>query len=553
MDVARELNQTTKDINDAPCAAELDALSFDHILISSPGKQGDILVFTGEAEVMRGTPCGDNQEVPAKKKKRRVLAPSQVEILEASFGINQNPTSAVRGSLGLQLGIPERNVQIWFQNRRAKYKRGDAPVSTARAKRCKADSMLSAASATEQGPKSKASLTTSALSAKRRVRRNRITQKAVYPTGRNVRTTLRPPTPSREQQQQLSPASIAAAPYPSPNMMACETLAAAAQHPSVARQELLHNADIIYDEYVASPTGSPDHQMSYERMMQLHSPNMCGIDINIYGATCDCYPCYLPCCYIPGSEPQPTGSLSPSLTDEINFSSQEDSQGVVSCLTQSACCNGEPSTHEYTKGEEFSLFHDGTLPPLYFHNDIADTDRDAPSEPDPDTMVTTEHSMALESQISNDVSTSPTPVAGPGSALPSFATAPIFADSLVSDAYLSLPIEYSYADLYHPQAVEIYPGERAAAGFSTEYSADANMPAPPCQLHRSQSFSDTFPAMPPQQLRRRHSIAATPYDLSLAFFANAAASPTAAGFYTPQPPHLTMSYDFGAQNQFFTY
>ncbi|KAJ9069724.1 hypothetical protein DSO57_1015615 [Entomophthora muscae] len=47
---------------------------------------------------------------------------AQLEILEAAFAINSHPNLKVREELGTKLGMTERSVQIWFQNKRAKTK-----------------------------------------------------------------------------------------------------------------------------------------------------------------------------------------------------------------------------------------------------------------------------------------------------------------------------------------------------------------------------------------------------------------------------------------------
>lgn len=46
----------------------------------------------------------------------------QLEILEAAFATNSHPNLKVREELGGRLGMTERSVQIWFQNKRAKAK-----------------------------------------------------------------------------------------------------------------------------------------------------------------------------------------------------------------------------------------------------------------------------------------------------------------------------------------------------------------------------------------------------------------------------------------------
>lgn len=55
-------------------------------------------------------------------RKRTRTSPEQLAILEKSFTSNPSPNNRVREQLSHQLGMPERSIQIWFQNRRAKVK-----------------------------------------------------------------------------------------------------------------------------------------------------------------------------------------------------------------------------------------------------------------------------------------------------------------------------------------------------------------------------------------------------------------------------------------------
>ncbi|KAI7903200.1 uncharacterized protein BX663DRAFT_434008 [Cokeromyces recurvatus] len=58
-------------------------------------------------------------------RKRTHLKPSQVAILQESFNINPLPDSSVRSRLARELAVTERTIQIWFQNRRAKARKGE--------------------------------------------------------------------------------------------------------------------------------------------------------------------------------------------------------------------------------------------------------------------------------------------------------------------------------------------------------------------------------------------------------------------------------------------
>jgi hypothetical protein len=54
------------------------------------------------------------------------LKPSQVAVLQESFVTNTLPDATIRAQLALELGVTERTVQIWFQNRRAKARKLEA-------------------------------------------------------------------------------------------------------------------------------------------------------------------------------------------------------------------------------------------------------------------------------------------------------------------------------------------------------------------------------------------------------------------------------------------
>ncbi|KAE8211184.1 hypothetical protein CF327_g5046 [Tilletia walkeri] len=74
------------------------------------------LVHRGQSHpVSRGMP----------KKKRNKCTSEQLAALEEFFATNRNPTGRVREELSKRIRMPERSVQVWFQNKRAKIKTGD--------------------------------------------------------------------------------------------------------------------------------------------------------------------------------------------------------------------------------------------------------------------------------------------------------------------------------------------------------------------------------------------------------------------------------------------
>ncbi|KAL0088602.1 Homeodomain-like DNA binding domain-containing transcription factor [Phycomyces blakesleeanus] len=56
----------------------------------------------------------------ASTRKRTYLRPPQVATLQESFESNPLPDASSRASLARQLGVTDRTIQVWFQNRRAK-------------------------------------------------------------------------------------------------------------------------------------------------------------------------------------------------------------------------------------------------------------------------------------------------------------------------------------------------------------------------------------------------------------------------------------------------
>ncbi|KAJ1970589.1 hypothetical protein H4R35_005775 [Dimargaris xerosporica] len=67
----------------------------------------------------------DQPPLPAYKqvKKRKRLTPDKLSLLVSVFQNEQKPTADKRKQLSEQTGMTPREVQVWFQNRRAKWKR----------------------------------------------------------------------------------------------------------------------------------------------------------------------------------------------------------------------------------------------------------------------------------------------------------------------------------------------------------------------------------------------------------------------------------------------
>lgn len=60
--------------------------------------------------------------VKAPKRRRIKLSENQLFMLEYKFYENQHPSQSTKEGISAMTGLPIKNVQIWFQNRRAKEK-----------------------------------------------------------------------------------------------------------------------------------------------------------------------------------------------------------------------------------------------------------------------------------------------------------------------------------------------------------------------------------------------------------------------------------------------
>ncbi|GAB5588430.1 hypothetical protein Unana1_03330 [Umbelopsis nana] len=73
--------------------------------------------------IVGSTSSNSNAPVSGTTPKKRTRAtPEQLAVLEKTFMTNTSPNSRMRSSLAQELGMTERSIQIWFQNRRAKVK-----------------------------------------------------------------------------------------------------------------------------------------------------------------------------------------------------------------------------------------------------------------------------------------------------------------------------------------------------------------------------------------------------------------------------------------------
>ena len=65
----------------------------------------------------------------SKKRSRMILSPFQTKVLARVFQKTAFPSALVRNNLSKTIGIPSRNIQIWFQNQRQKVRQKEAIVN----------------------------------------------------------------------------------------------------------------------------------------------------------------------------------------------------------------------------------------------------------------------------------------------------------------------------------------------------------------------------------------------------------------------------------------
>jgi len=105
---------------DAARVVELD-LSYDD---DDSEDEGEVMLLAMILLQLHGVKFPGGFPDQHNKKKRQRTSPDQLAILEQIFQTDKMPSQQTRVQLADQLGMSSRRVQIWFQNKRAKVKRG---------------------------------------------------------------------------------------------------------------------------------------------------------------------------------------------------------------------------------------------------------------------------------------------------------------------------------------------------------------------------------------------------------------------------------------------
>ncbi|KAF8602837.1 hypothetical protein BDV93DRAFT_557026 [Ceratobasidium sp. AG-I] len=106
----------------SPLRSTLDTDGADEQKPSSIGPQRVRSATMSSPSTSTAPGMGASSRANLQKRKRSRVTPEQLAHLERVFAQDRSPTAARRKEISEQLGMQERQTQIWFQNRRAKAK-----------------------------------------------------------------------------------------------------------------------------------------------------------------------------------------------------------------------------------------------------------------------------------------------------------------------------------------------------------------------------------------------------------------------------------------------
>ncbi|KAJ3023006.1 hypothetical protein HKX48_004629 [Thoreauomyces humboldtii] len=285
------------------------------------------------------------------KKKRRVLDAEQLRVLETAFEAEPTPNNNARGKLGESLGIPERNVQIWFQNRRAKHKR---TLRASQKFNTEEESMVTDKPMIEVKETCTLQEAKSDAVTSKPVRR----RGSVSSTAAKTSTTRHVPYPAAPKQQ-----SVPSPPYPSPTLVAGEPLSGDRTPTNPCLEELHGTEDLLYSKpgpYELYTTIDPMVQLSDYSMPGYNTPDM---SIAELWGSCSCG-------YVPHNLPEHRDARLASLPSPLDPTHQHavlDGEFELSSMQDLTVLDQPAKTCTLRDDQpHFTCLQDQPLPTQYF-------------------------------------------------------------------------------------------------------------------------------------------------------------------------------------------